>query len=63
MSDDRDRIFPEELRVKAPRGSNEALAQGAQKRFCTKSEYVRQAVIRRLEEDGVQLRRRAEVLA
>ena len=50
-------IFPEDLRVKAPRGSRQAIAAAAQRRHTTQSEWIRQALIRALEADGVRLRR------
>ena len=33
--------FPEDLRVKAPRGSREAIAAAAQRNHTTKSELIR----------------------
>ena len=33
-------IFPEDLRVKAPRGSREAIAAAAQRKHTTKSEWI-----------------------
>ena len=50
-------IFPEDLRVKAPRGSREAIAAAAERRHTTQSEWIRQALLRCLEADGVKLRR------
>jgi hypothetical protein len=50
-------LFPEELRVKAPRGSCEAIDLAADRKHTSRSEYVRQGVIRSLEADGVKLRR------
>jgi len=49
-------IFPEDLRVKAPRGSREAIAAAAQRKHTTKSEWIRQSLLRALEADGVKLR-------
>ena len=49
--------FPEDLRVKAPRGAGNAIEIAARKRNTTKAEWVRQAVLRGLEADGVKLRR------
>ena len=49
--------FPEDLRVKAPRGAGNAIEIAASKRNTTKAEWVRQAVLRGLEADGVKLRR------
>ena len=49
--------FPEDLRVKAPRGARAAIAAAAQLKHTTHSEYVRQALLRCLEADGVKLRR------
>jgi hypothetical protein len=51
--------FPEDLRVKAPRGARAAIAAAAQIKNTTHSEYVRQALLRCLEADGVRLRRGA----
>jgi hypothetical protein len=56
--------FPEDLRVKAPRGARAAIAAAAEIRNTTSSEYTRQALLRSLEADGVTLRRgRVEVAA
>jgi hypothetical protein len=49
--------FPEDLRVKAPRGARAAIAAAAQLKHTTHSEYVRQALLRCLEADGVKIRR------
>jgi hypothetical protein len=49
--------FPEDLRVKAPRGVRAAIAAAAQLKHTSHSEYVRQALLRSLETDGVKLRR------
>ena len=49
--------FPEDLRVKAPRGARAAIAAGARIKNTTQSEYMRQALLRSLEADGVKLRR------
>ena len=49
--------FPEDLRVKAPRGARAAIATAARRKHTTHSEYVRQALLRCLEADGVKLRR------
>ena len=50
-------IFPEDLRVKAPRGSREAIAAAAERKHTTQSEWIRQSLLRTLEADGVRLRR------
>jgi hypothetical protein len=52
-------IFPEDLRIKAPRGSRQAIAAAAQRKHTTKSEWIRQSLLRALEADGVKLRRGA----
>jgi hypothetical protein len=59
MSDyDRSRgIFPEELRIKAPRGACAAIDLAAARKYTCRSEYVRQALLRCLEADGVTIRR------
>jgi hypothetical protein len=49
--------FPEDLRVKAPRGARAAIAAAAELKNTSHSEYVRQALLRCLEEDGVRLTR------
>jgi hypothetical protein len=49
--------FPEDLRVKAPRGAKAAIAAAADLKNTSHSEYVRQALLRSLEADGVKLRR------
>jgi hypothetical protein len=56
MDDGRGR-FPEDLRVKAPRGVRAAIAVTAELKNTSHSEYVRQALLRCLEADGVKLRR------
>jgi len=48
--------FPEDLRVKAPRGARTAIATAARLKHTTQSEYVRQAILRCLDADGVNLR-------
>jgi hypothetical protein len=50
-------IFPEDLRVKAPRGSREAIAAAAERKHTMQSEWIRQSLLRALEADGVMLRR------
>jgi hypothetical protein len=50
-------VASEDLRVKAPRGARAAIAAAAQLKHTTHSEYVRQALLRCLEADGVRLRR------
>lgn len=47
--------FPESLRVKTPRGARAAIAAAAGIRNTTQAEYVRQALLRSLEADGVML--------
>ena len=48
--------FPEDLRVKAPRGARAAIAAAAAIKNTSHSEYVRQALFHCLETDGVRLR-------
>jgi len=55
--------FPEDLRVKAPRGARAAIAAAAELKNTSHSEYVRQALLRCLEADGVRLRRGVVELA
>jgi uncharacterized protein (DUF1778 family) len=55
--------FPETLKVKAPRGAQAAIAAAAELRNTSHSEYVRQALLRCLEADGVTLRRGVVELA
>jgi hypothetical protein len=55
--DDGRGLFPEDLRVKAPRGSRAAIAAAAEIKHTSHSEYVRQAILRCLDADGVKLRR------
>jgi hypothetical protein len=55
--------FPEDLRVKAPRGARAAIAAAAEIKNTSHSEYVRQALLRCLEADGVKLRRGVVELA
>jgi hypothetical protein len=54
--------FPEDLRVRAPRGAKAAIAAAAQLKHTSHAEYVRQALLRSLEADGVRLRRGVVVL-
>jgi len=56
-------IFPEDFRVKAPRGFNDAVRVAAQLQHMTRAEYARRALLRNLEADGVRLRRGAVELA
>jgi hypothetical protein len=55
--------FPEDLRVKAPRGARAAIAAAAELKNTSHSECVRQAPLRCLEADGVKLRRGVVELA
>jgi hypothetical protein len=55
--DDGRGIFPEDVRVKAPRGSRKAIAKAAELRNTTQAEYIRQSILRALEADGIRLRR------
>jgi hypothetical protein len=50
-------IFPEDFRLKAPRGFNDAVRAAAQVQHMTRAEYARQALLRTLEADGVKLSR------
>jgi hypothetical protein len=50
-------IFPEDLRVKAPRGARKAIAAAAELNNTTQAEWIRQSLLRALEADGVWLRR------
>jgi hypothetical protein len=48
--------YPEKMRLRLPRGMPEALALAAGQHHTTPSEWVRQALLRSLEADGVCLR-------
>jgi hypothetical protein len=50
-------VFPEDVRVKAPRGSRKAIAKAAEQRNTTQAEYIRQSILRALEADGILLGR------
>lgn len=50
-------IFPEDFRVKAPKGFNDAVRAAAQRQHMTRAEYARRALLRSIEADGVLLRR------
>ena len=50
-------LFPEDFRVKAPRGFNDAVRAAARRQHMTRAEYVRRALLRSIEADGVNLRR------
>ena len=49
-------IFPEDFRVKAPRGFNDAVKAAAKRQHMTRAEYARRALLRSIEADGVKLR-------
>ena len=49
--------FPEDFRVKAPRGFNDAVRAAARQQHMTRAEYARRAFLRSIEADGVRLRR------
>ena len=49
--------FPEDFRVKAPRGFNDAVRAAAQRQHMTRAEYARRALLRSLDADRVKLRR------
>ena len=49
--------FPEDLKAKAPKGMSAAISAAAQIRNTTNAEYVRQALLRVMAEDGIKLRR------
>lgn len=57
--DDGRGIFPEDVRVKAPRGARQAIAEAAQLNNTTQSEWLRRAILRELEAVGLRLRRGA----
>lgn len=44
--------FPEDPRVKAPRGAKAVIAAAAERKHTSHSEYVRQALLRSLEADA-----------
>jgi hypothetical protein len=48
--------YPEKMRLRLPRGMPEALALAAGQHHTTPSEWVRQALLRGLEADGVCIR-------
>ena len=50
-------IFPEDFRVKALPGFNDAIRAAAQRQHMTRAEYARRALLRSIEADGVKLRR------
>ena len=50
-------IFPEDFRLKAPRGFNEAVRIAARRQHTSRAEYARRALLRSIEADGVTLRR------
>ena len=55
--------FPEDLKAKAPKGMSAAIAAAALIKNTTNAEYVRQALLRSLEADGVKIRRGAVEVA
>jgi hypothetical protein len=56
-------IFPEDFRVKAPRGFNDAVRVAARLQHMTRAEYARRALLRSIEADGVRLCRGAVEVA
>lgn len=50
-------IFPEDVKAKAPLGMRKAIAMAAERRNMTHAEYIRQALLRVMADDGVKLRR------
>jgi hypothetical protein len=50
-------IFPEDFRLKAPLGFNDAVRAAARRQLMTRAEYARRALLRSIEADGVRLRR------
>jgi hypothetical protein len=48
--------YPEELRLRLPRGMPEALSLAAGQHHTTPTEWARQALLRSLQADGVSLR-------
>jgi hypothetical protein len=48
-------IFPQTLRIRCPRGMPNAVATAARRHHTTGPEYVRQALLRVLREDGLKL--------
>ena len=48
--------YPEELRLRLPRGMPEALSPAAGQHHTTPSEWVRQALLRSLHAEGVSIR-------
>jgi hypothetical protein len=55
MAEDTERMFCERLALMAPRGTNAALAVLASKQHRTKTEVARQAILKDLEANGVEL--------
>jgi hypothetical protein len=55
--DDGRGIFPEDFRVKAPKGFNDAVRAAARLQHMTRAEYARRALLRSIEADGVRLSR------
>jgi hypothetical protein len=51
------RAFPEYLQLQAPLGFNDMLDRLAAKHFTSRSEYVRQTLLRAANADGVALNR------
>jgi hypothetical protein len=47
--------FPERLRIRGPRGLSAALDLAAERRHTSPAEWARQALLRGLEAEGVQL--------
>lgn len=53
MREDTTLQLPETLIVKTPHGFKDALKTAAQRQLTSRSDYVRQALIRQLTEDGI----------
>jgi hypothetical protein len=49
------RLFPETLRARVPRGLPAAVAAAARRRCTTPSEWMRQCMLRSLEAEGIRL--------
>jgi len=48
-------LYPDRLRVRAPRGLSAAIEVAADRRHTNPSEWIRQSLLRALQQDGVRL--------
>jgi hypothetical protein len=55
-------IYPDRQVTLLPTGANELIKTAASRKYIRPSQYVRDAVLHRLEQDGLQVRRQSSVI-